>query len=75
MGEVMSMAEIEHEFPSEWVILKDPEVSEAREVLGGEVLCHGKDREEVFRQATELRPGSTAIIYTGPVPDNLVLNV
>ena len=75
MGKVMSVKEIEAEFPNQWVILNNPEVSESLEVLGGEILCHGPDRDEVFRQAIELRPSSTAILYTGPIPDNLVLNL
>jgi hypothetical protein len=30
---------------------------------------HGKDREEVYRRAVEIRPKRFAIVYTGKMPD------
>ncbi|MGD0693753.1 MAG: hypothetical protein ABSB82_02760 [Terriglobia bacterium] len=66
MNEVMTWAEIESRFKSEWVLLEDPEATEALEVKGGKVLWHGKDRHEVYRKAMELRPKHSAILYIGP---------
>ena len=46
MDEVLTIAEIEGRFESEWVLIEDPSTNEALEVRGGTVRCHGKDREE-----------------------------
>jgi hypothetical protein len=66
MNEVMTMAEINERFPSEWVLLVDPQTDENSEVLSGKVVYHSKDRVEVDRKAMalpELR--HIAIFYTG----------
>lgn len=73
MNEVMSLMEIQTRFASEWVLLEDPETAESLEVKGGKVLCHSKDRDEVYRKARELRPRHSAIIYTGTLPEEMVV--
>jgi len=69
MNKFMTLAEIEAHFESEWVLLQDPETTEALEVKGGKVLWHSKDRDEVYRKARELRPRRSAILYTGTLPE------
>ncbi len=64
---VMSLAEIQARFKSEWVLVGDPETAETLEVKKGRVLWHSKDRDEVYRKARELKPRHSAIFYTGPV--------
>lgn len=73
MNEVMSLAEIQARFLSEWILLEDPETSESLEVKGGKVLWHSKDRDEVYRKARELRPKHSAILYTGKLPQGSVV--
>lgn len=73
MSEVMSLAEIQSRYKSEWVLLEDPETTESLEVRKGKVLWHGKDRDEVYRKAMELRPKHSAILYTGSLPENTVV--
>jgi len=68
MDDVLSIIEIEARFDSEWVLIEDPRTDEALEVQGGTVRCHGKDREEVYRRAVEMRPKRFAIVYTGKMP-------
>jgi hypothetical protein len=75
MAETMSREEIESRFESEWVLLEDPEVNEQMEVLGGKVLWHSKDRDEVYQKAIELRPKHSATLYTGTIPDDIVINL
>lgn len=70
MNTVMSIAEIEKSFDSEWVLVEDPQTSEALEVLGGTVTAHSKDRDEVYRRAVDRRPARSAIIFTGMPPEN-----
>ena len=69
MDDVMTVAQIEAQFESEWVLLEDPQTTEALEVQGGRVLWHGKDRDEVYRKAVELRPKRFAVLYTGKMPE------
>jgi hypothetical protein len=69
MDDVMTVSQIEAQFESEWVLLQDPQTNEALEVEGGKVLWHGKDRDEVYRKAVELRPKRFAVLYTGKMPE------
>jgi hypothetical protein len=73
MDEVLSMTEIEAKFDSEWVLIDDPRTDEALEVLGGTVRWHGKDREEVYRRAVEIRPKRFAVVYTGKMPQDTAI--
>ena len=73
MDEVMSQAEIATRFESEWVLLEDPETTDALEVKSGKVLLHSKDRDEVYRKARELQPRHSAILYTGTLPEGMVI--
>ena len=68
MEEVLTIAQIEAQFDSEWILVGDPQTSEALEVQSGKVLWHSKDREEVYRKAVELRPKRSAMLYTGKMP-------
>lgn len=71
MAKFLSMAEIEERFQSEWVLLEDPETTPMLEILRGKVVCHSKDRSEVYRTAMKLRPKSSAIFYAGPLPEDV----
>ena len=68
MGDVLTLAEIESRFKSEWVLVEDPQTNESLEVLSGKVRFHSKDRDEVYRRAVELRPKRFAMLYTGTIP-------
>ena len=73
MNEVLSIAQIEAQFESEWVLIEDPRTDEALQVQGGTVRWHSKDREEVYRQAVEIRPRRFAIVYTGKMPKDTAI--
>jgi len=68
MNEVMSLIEIQQRFESEWVLIGDPETTENLEITKGRVLWHSKSRDEVYRKAREFSPQSSAILYTGTIP-------
>jgi hypothetical protein len=68
MKAVLTMNEIEKQFDDEWVLVSNPQTNEALEVLGGEVLCHSKTREDIYQKAMELRPARFAILFTGEMP-------
>ena len=73
MDEVLTLAQIDAEFDSEWVLIEDPRTDEALEVRSGTVRWHSKDREEVYRRAVEIRPKRFAIVYTGKTPGNTAI--
>jgi hypothetical protein len=70
---IMTISEIQTQFASEWILLEDPDTSETLEVKSGKVLWHSKDRDELYRKARELRPKHSAILYTGQLPEEMVV--
>ena len=73
MTEVVVLDDIQNRFVSEWVLLEDPETTESLEIKSGKVLWHSKDRDEVYRKARELQPVHSAILYTGTIPEDMVI--
>ncbi|ETW99984.1 MAG: hypothetical protein ETSY1_12960 [Candidatus Entotheonella factor] len=73
MDKILTIAQIEAQFESEWVLVEDPQTNDALEVQGGKVRWHSKDREEVYRQAVALRPKRFAILYTGKMPQDTAI--
>lgn len=73
MYELLSLEEITDRFPSEWVLIGNPQTDDSLEILKGEVLFHSHDRDEVDRKLMELRPSHFALRYLGSVPDDMVL--
>jgi hypothetical protein len=70
MDEILTLAEIESRFASEWVLVENPQTNDAFEVRSGKVRYHSKDRDEVYRKAVELRPSRFAVLYTGQIPND-----
>jgi hypothetical protein len=73
MSEILTLAEIEAQFASEWVLLEEPQLSDALDVQAGRVLFHSEDREEVYRKAVELRPKRFAMLFTGTMPEDTAI--
>ena len=73
MAREMTLEEIETEYNSEWVLIENPITDEALKVLGGRVLHHSKDRDEVYRKAVSLRPTRSAVVFTGEIPEDTVV--
>jgi hypothetical protein len=69
MNEVLTIAQINSQFESEWILVEEPRTNEALEVQSGRVRWHSKDREEVYRKAVQVRPKRFAILYTGTMPE------
>jgi hypothetical protein len=70
MEPVLTVAQIEEQFPAEWILIEDPQTGEALDVQSGRVRWHSKDRDEVYRKAVEFRPRRFAIMYTGTIPED-----
>jgi hypothetical protein len=68
VGKFLTKAEIYKQFKAEWVALANPETDPQLQVLGGTLLCHSKDRDEVYRKLVELKPRRSAVVFTGKIP-------
>ena len=73
MDTILTAAQIEAQFESEWVLMEDPQTNDALEVQSGRVRWHSKDRDEVYRKAVELRPKRFAMLYTGEMPEDTAI--
>lgn len=67
----MTLSEMKSRFHSEWILIGDPDTDSALNVRGGKVLCHSKDRDEVYQKAISLRPLRSAFTYTGRIPEDM----
>ncbi len=72
MHERMTREEIESTFDSEHVLLDEPEIDERSHLLGGTVVFHSKNEEEVYRKAAELELKRMTFLYTGKIPEDVV---
>ena len=74
MDSIMTVQEMEDCYDSEWILVGDPETTDALEVVKGTVLHHSKDRDEVYRSAIALRPPKRyAVVFTGKMPANTAI--
>jgi hypothetical protein len=73
MAEILTVAEMNSRFASEWVLIESPETDANSHVASGKVLYHSKDRDEVYRKAVELKPKHFAMLYTGELPKNTAI--
>ena len=73
MATAMTLAQMETQFDSEWILVGDPKTDDALEVQSGQVLWHSQDRDEVYRKAVELRPRRFAMLYTGRMPEDTAI--
>lgn len=74
-SEIMTLAEIEERFDNEWILVEDPELDQNNDVIRGKVVFHSKNRDAMYAKAMELRPKHSASLYTGPVPDDIFINL
>ena len=73
MSDVLTIAEIQSKFDSEWVLVGDPQTDDSLQLQYGLVLYHSKDRDEVYRKAIQLRPTRFAMLYTGTIPKDTAI--
>jgi hypothetical protein len=73
MSDVLTLDQIEARFPSEWVLIGDPQTDESQHLLSGIVLFHSPNRDEVDRKLLELRPARFAFRYLGSPPEDMAL--
>lgn len=73
MGDLLSLEEIEARFAPEWVLIGDPQTDAQQRLLGGRVLFHGPDRDELYCKAREWGLERIAVRYLGTWPEDMAL--
>ncbi len=74
MSDILTLEEMKARFPSEWVLINEPQwTGSSVDDLAGEVLFHSLDYDEVHRKTKELspRPQHLAMRYLGPRHKNV----
>lgn len=68
MNEVLLLADLEKMYKDEWVILVDLIEEPGPRLLGGRVVDHSKDKEEITRKMMELQVERCALRFLGDPP-------
>jgi hypothetical protein len=69
-----TIKQIEKQYPSEWILMVEPETDETDEVIAGKVVFHSQNRDEVYRKAIETRgPEEIAFHYTGTIAEGTAI--
>jgi hypothetical protein len=71
VDDILTREEITQRYKDEWVLLDDPVVAEGPRVVGGRVVFHSKDRDELDRKMLELRSRRMAVLFTGSIPEGM----
>ena len=71
--ERLTLEEMYEQYPDRWLLIADPELDEALNVIRGEVVLSSEDRDDIYNNL-HLRNGkSAAIEYTGGLPEDIGL--
>lgn len=73
VNDLQTIAQIKADYPSEWILIGEPETDDLTRLLGGRVLFHSPNRDDVYRKAVELRLPHFAVRYFGTMPENTAL--
>jgi hypothetical protein len=73
VDDILTIEEIESQYPSEWVLIGEPRLDEMSRLLAGRVVFHSPTRDEVYRKAVELRLPHFAVRYFGTLPENMAI--
>jgi hypothetical protein len=73
MDDILSIEEIKSRFPSEWVLIGEPQIDDLTRLRAGRVLFHNPVRDDVDRKVLELRLPYFAVRYFGTLPENMEL--
>lgn len=70
---IQTIEQINKQYNGNWVFLINCEVAENGDIVQGEVICHSKSREEVFRKMHECKNSDTmfSIRFAGEIPEGV----
>ncbi|MFY9225214.1 MAG: hypothetical protein WAQ98_21250 [Blastocatellia bacterium] len=73
MNQLLTMLELKALYPSEWVLIVNPEIAEDSTFKRGKVSYHSKNKDEVYSKVKELQPKSFAVFYLGTIPEGMAV--
>jgi hypothetical protein len=73
MSRLQTIEQITSDFPSEWVLIGEPQTDEKARLQGGRVVFHSPNRDDVYRKAVELRLPHFAVRFLGTMPEDTAL--
>jgi hypothetical protein len=68
---ILTMEQIKHEYPDQWVLIAYTKLDENLEVVRGEVIATSPTREDIYRRLKDAEEEKIAIRYTGEPPADL----
>ncbi len=74
MSETVNIVEEQKKYDREWLLFEVTEADERQWPVKGRLLCHAKNRDEVYEVAMEHRNEDLGLqfIFTGdPIPDDM----
>jgi hypothetical protein len=69
----LTIEEIEARFAPEWVLIAEPQTDDEQRLLGGKVVFHSPDHDQIYQKARELKLDRIAVRYLGDWPEDMVL--
>ncbi len=70
INEHLTIEEMEKQYPDEWLLIVDYELSENTELLTGRLVAHSKSRKEI-RDVSMNYTGRVAVHSTRKTPDGV----
>ena len=71
IDQIMTIEEIRHVYPNQWVIIADTESDEDFNVISGQVMAHSPKRDIIDQALVNYaQMPSLAIEYTGSIPED-----
>jgi hypothetical protein len=65
---MMTLEEIQQQFPQEWVLIEFTELDEDLKVVDGQVIAHSPSKENIYKKLLEVKSENIAIEFTGEMP-------
>jgi len=75
MDEMLTIEEIEARYAPDWVLIAEPQTDDEQRLLGGKVVFHNADGDEIYRKAIELKLNRIAVRYLGEYPEHMAINL
>jgi hypothetical protein len=64
--ERLTFDEMKHCYPDEWLLVRDCEVNEVMQLVGGVVVAHHQQRSVIHRQQLTM-DGALAVVHSGGI--------
>jgi hypothetical protein len=73
MSELLTLDEMKQHYPNEWLLIDCTELDENLNIIRGKILAHSSHKEDLYQPLSSTHATTTAIEYTGDIPEDLAL--